>query len=265
MACVPVFPANVRCICAGIAPRVAKVTDAARRDRLIYLLASSLLLHLALLAWPVSRHAGAGPGAFATRDAHLSATLAPAAAMPEAAARALVVVRPEAPPRGAAPRPAAPAAPPAASESAADVASPSPVRQSELASAPTANLPIAPVTTPYFSAEQLTTRPRALAEPELDPAPLAAYVASGEIALTLWIDEHGTVAEIHVENSDLPDVFAQTAAAAFRDVRFAPGEIDGHAVGSVLRVAVRYDDERVAGERDATRDALREFAVEPAT
>ena len=270
MACVSALLSTVRGARPAIARRVPGDPDTARRKRLIYLLPLSLLLHLALLGWPTSWHGVAGPSALATHGAHLSATLMPpAASTPDVAAVAAVatVFRPAAPPRGPAPRSAAP---PAASAAADVVVSPSPVRPSELASAPTPNLPnlptlpnlpIPPLLARYVPAEQLTPRPRALAEPELDPQQLAAYVASGEIALTLWIDEHGAVSELHVEHSDLPAVFAQTAAAAFREVRFAPGEIDGHAVGSVLRIAVRYDDERLAGEPDATREA----AVEPAS
>jgi hypothetical protein len=255
VACVSDLSATIRGAWPTIARRAPGDSDTARRDRLTCLLAISLALHLALLGWPTSWHAVIGPRTLATHGAQLSATLIPPAASASAVA---AIVRREAPPLGLAPRRAAP---PAASAPVADVASPARVLPAELASAPTPNLPIVPVVTPYYPAEQLTTRPRALAEPELDPQQLAAYIATGEIALTLWIDEHGTVAELYIENSDLPAVFAQTAAAAFRDVRFAPGEIDGHAVGSVLRIAVRYDDERLAGEHDMTRQS----AGEPAT
>ena len=257
MACasaVPAVPApsplspNVR----GAFPAPARPggPDTARRDRLACLLAISLLLHLALLAWPASRHAFAGPSTFVTHHPYLSARLAAPAATPDSAARAAAGARHVMQPRGAAPRAAA-----------ADFAPPSILAAPQPHPVLAPDLPSAPVGTPYYPAEQLTTRPRALAEPELDPQQLADIVASGEVALTLWIDEYGQVAELQVEDSNLPDVFAQTAAAAFREMRFAPGELDGHAVGSVLRIAVRYDDERLADENDASR----ERAVEPAT
>ena len=237
------------------------------RGRLIHWLALSLLLHLGFLtflAWPAGP--GAGDEAYSTaRGAWLTAMLAERRTGAERSDRQASEARPVTlrnTARQVVPTPSRPAAKVEKSENTA-----SPTAQSLAES--TTNLPraptmptLAPVTaTLYYPADQLSVRPRALAEPLLDPDPLATIVASGEIAMTLWIDERGQVAELYVERSELPEVFVQTAAEAFRALRFAPGEIDGNPVGSVLHIAVRYDDERLAGERDAAQQS----AVEPTT
>ena len=268
MAGAPTLPADARCVAAASAPRVPDIAGGpgtgrrtARRDRLVFLLPVSLLLHLALLAWPYSGRGIDGALHAAARGAQLTATLAGQRASAGAARQAPATIQRTAA-SDASPTPREPATDAAAAAFAA------PLAEAEAApplvappARPQASLFALAPTTLYYPAEHLTTRPRALAEPLLDPQELAAFVASGEIALALWIDEHGQVTELDVERSDLPAAFVQAATAAFKDLRFAPGEIDGQPVGSVLRIAVRYDDERLASDRDAARQS----AVEPAS
>ena len=70
-------------------------------------------------------------------------------------------------------------------------------------------------------------------------------MASGKLVLKLWINELGLIADIAVEQSGLPEAFSRTAVAAFKDLRFAPGERNGLAVGTVMRIEVNYDDGRM--------------------
>lgn len=97
----------------------------------------------------------------------------------------------------------------------------------------------------YYATNALTVKPKALGEAALDPEEIAAIVATGRVVLLLRINEQGEVVDVSVEHSDLPDVFSETAAKAFRKLRFAPGELDGRKVGAVMRIEVRYDDDRL--------------------
>jgi len=91
----------------------------------------------------------------------------------------------------------------------------------------------------FYASQVLTVRPVALSEPVLDEG----EAASGEIVLALWIDDQGTVVNLSVERSELPADRLPALTEAFRSVRFAPGELNGHKVGAVMRVAVSYDDD----------------------
>ena len=258
MASAPALLSDLRCADAAPGRHGGRAQPS---DRLVYLLALSLLMHLALLAWPYSGQGIGGTLHAAVHGAQLTATLAGQRAFADQLRQApgnseTMIERTAA--SDASPTPREPAADAASVAAPLADAAPPPATPPVLLDA---SLFAQAPTTLYYPAEQLSVRPRALAEPLLDPDPLATIVASGEIALTLWIDEQGNVTELDVERSDLPEVFVQTAAEAFRELRFAPGEIDGHPVGSVLHIAVRYDDERLAGDRTAPRDS----SDEPAT
>lgn len=98
--------------------------------------------------------------------------------------------------------------------------------------------------TVYYSTDELTKRPQPLAAVDLDAPQIRPIVASGKIVLKLWINELGLVVEVAVEKSDLPEIFSRTAVAAFKQLRFAPGERNGQPVGTVMRIEVNYDDGR---------------------
>ena len=96
----------------------------------------------------------------------------------------------------------------------------------------------------YYTTDQLTKRPQPTAEAELDTPELGPIPASGTIVLKLWITALGDVIAVDVEKTDLPEIFSTTAAAAFRNLRFVPGEINGQPVNTMMRIEVIYDDGR---------------------
>jgi TonB family protein len=96
----------------------------------------------------------------------------------------------------------------------------------------------------YYTTDQLTKRPLPTAEAELDAPEIRPIIASGTIILKLWISELGDVSSVDVEKTDLPEIFSRTAVAAFRNLRFVPGEINGQPVGAMMRIEVIYDDGR---------------------
>jgi len=98
----------------------------------------------------------------------------------------------------------------------------------------------------YYTTDQLSKRPQPLGSAELDVPEIRPIVASGSVILQLWIDESGAVIEVAIEQTSLPDIFSRTAVAAFKGLRFAPGERSGVRVGSVMRIEVNYDDGRAS-------------------
>ena len=61
--------------------------------------------------------------------------------------------------------------------------------------------------------------------------------------LSIFIDEHGQVQRSEADDAvGLPEALVQAAREAFMAAQFAPGEIDGRAVKSRVRVEVVFDD-----------------------
>jgi outer membrane biosynthesis protein TonB len=109
----------------------------------------------------------------------------------------------------------------------------------------TEGIGLLPIPAPtYYTTDQLTKRPQPTAEAELDAPEIRPILASGTIILKLWISELGGVIAVDVEKTDLPEIFSRTAVAAFRNLRFVPGEINGRPVGTMMRIEVTYDDGR---------------------
>ena len=92
----------------------------------------------------------------------------------------------------------------------------------------------------YYTSDQLTKRAQPESVPKLDAPELGPVFASGTVILKLWINELGHVVSVDVEKTDLPQAYSKTAVAAFRNLRFAPGEIDGRHVGVMMRIEVSY-------------------------
>lgn len=96
----------------------------------------------------------------------------------------------------------------------------------------------------YYTTDQLTKRPQPVAAAELDAPEIRPIVASGKMVLELWINEFGVVVDVVIETTELPEAFSRTAVAAFKGLRFVPGERNGQPVRAVMRIEVTYDDGR---------------------
>jgi len=120
-----------------------------------------------------------------------------------------------------------------------------PARTDAAASDPAEGAGLLPFSAPhYYPTDQLTRRPQPLGTADLEAPEVRLIVASGKIVLRLWIDEFGGVNNVEIEQTDLPEVFNRSALAAFRRLRFTPGERAGVRVGSVMRIEVSYEDVR---------------------
>jgi TonB family protein len=94
----------------------------------------------------------------------------------------------------------------------------------------------------YYTSDQLTKRPEPRSQPALLAPELGPSIPSGKVILKVWVTELGNVASVEVEKSDLPEAVSRSAAAAFGKLRFAPGQLNGRPVGSMMRIEVIYYD-----------------------
>lgn len=111
-----------------------------------------------------------------------------------------------------------------------------------------ARLAMAPVPRPGHFGDDYVPRPL-LTVPPVARTPVIFATPEGEMfrgrhvgVLSLFIDEHGLVQRMEADAASLPEALEQAAREAFMAVQFAPGEIDGTAVKSRVRVEVIFDD-----------------------
>ncbi|MDP3699913.1 MAG: hypothetical protein Q8R72_03290 [Hylemonella sp.] len=93
----------------------------------------------------------------------------------------------------------------------------------------------------YYSAEQLTRLARPLVAVDLNIPEARLLTLPGRLLLTLWIDEQGQVSSFKVDAPDLPEEYTTAVAEAFSATRFAPGEIRGQRVRSVLKLEISHE------------------------
>ncbi|KDB52399.1 hypothetical protein X805_20140 [Sphaerotilus natans subsp. natans DSM 6575] len=101
----------------------------------------------------------------------------------------------------------------------------------------------------YLAPEQLDRRARAAAAIDL-PYPELAPPGQFRAALTLFIEADGRVSRVRLEpdadaadGGSLPPVLEDSARQAFLASPFEPGELDGRAVRSRLRIEVQFRDD----------------------
>jgi len=94
----------------------------------------------------------------------------------------------------------------------------------------------------FFLASQLSTRPKALTNVSLDAPEIRFSSFSGTLVFNLWINEVGVVVQASVATTDLPESVSVAIIEAFRKVLFKPGEINGHAVGSIMTIEANLQD-----------------------
>lgn len=99
----------------------------------------------------------------------------------------------------------------------------------------------------YFSSDLLTVRPYPLTQ--LESSELRKPLLNGNVGkviLRVWVSDVGEVTAIETEFTDMPIAIYEAFVAAFRHMRFKPGEIDGKPVGSILRIEMSYEDIRLS-------------------
>jgi protein TonB len=124
-------------------------------------------------------------------------------------------------------------------------ASPSPEPAAAPAVTPTP-APLATITSSvdltYYSARDVDVHPRALREIVPDyPFMADRQRLSGKVRLKLKLEADGRISDIEVVSASPPDLFEASALEAFRDVRFAPAQKNGHPVRALVLIEVVYD------------------------
>jgi hypothetical protein len=99
--------------------------------------------------------------------------------------------------------------------------------------------PVAAIPDGYSPQGRLTRLPAPVADIDLDVPELSNSGIAGTIDMTLFINANGTVANVLASvTEDQMHAFAQLVAERFKNSRFLPGEIDGKAVNSMLKITV---------------------------
>lgn len=94
----------------------------------------------------------------------------------------------------------------------------------------------------YVPRELLSQGPVAQGVVLLQWPPQAPLSGSFRGQLRLFIDEQGVVRRVEAADQGLPDLLFEAARLAFQDTRFSPGELQGQAVRSVIRVEVSFEN-----------------------
>lgn len=94
----------------------------------------------------------------------------------------------------------------------------------------------------FFTADQLTQHPRPTEEVNLNVPEAQLLTHSGNIVLSLWINNLGNVVSINYEVNELPEAFTSAIGNVFRHVRFLPGEIHGRPVHSIMRIEIAHQE-----------------------
>jgi hypothetical protein len=114
-----------------------------------------------------------------------------------------------------------------------------PMRQAIVQSAVTDVPQASPDFSDYFPKPLLDVNPEPLIPVDI-PHPDIAGKRIVQIELSVFIDEGGRVRRVRVDTPSLMEPYAAAATGAFMSTPFKPGQIDGRAVKSVIKVLVEF-------------------------
>ncbi len=134
-------------------------------------------------------------------------------------------------------RPLEPASAPQQPAAAADAAPES----SAPAVTPEAANAASPTSLDYLPRDRLSVPPRPIGFVDVPFPPEVTQAVHLAVQLTLFIDEQGTVQRVRIDGPDVGPVLEEAARSSFMQARFAPGELNGRAVRSQLRIEVTFE------------------------
>jgi hypothetical protein len=92
----------------------------------------------------------------------------------------------------------------------------------------------------YFPRDRLSVVPQVLTNVDVPfPAEVSGLVDL-KVQITVFIDEYGTVRRVRVDSAAIPSPFAGAVLDTFLNARFKPGEVEGVAVRSQIRLEVEF-------------------------
>lgn len=92
----------------------------------------------------------------------------------------------------------------------------------------------------YYSLSELDQIPVTRNEVDMSSLDLLDYPQPAKLALRLWVDEYGKVAQVEAINTELPADFVERASQLFMQARFFPGTVNSRPVRFVSTVVIRY-------------------------
>lgn len=93
----------------------------------------------------------------------------------------------------------------------------------------------------YFSIKELDAAPAIVRDIDLSSEEIQSRISDGgKVILRLWIDETGHVVRAEPLSTEMPAIYAETAARAFMEAKFSPGIKNGKAVKSKINVVLVY-------------------------
>jgi hypothetical protein len=92
----------------------------------------------------------------------------------------------------------------------------------------------------YLAAGQLTRLPVPITDVDLNVAAINDIAIDGEIKLTLFVNTDGEIDYVvsSLDKNEAARVFADRIKERFKNAHFTPGEINGKAVNSQIRITV---------------------------
>jgi hypothetical protein len=96
----------------------------------------------------------------------------------------------------------------------------------------------------YLPRNRLSVVPQVLTNVEVQfPADVSGIVDL-KVQVTLFVDEYGTVRRVRFDTAAIPSSFAAAVLDTFLKARFKPGEVDGVAVRSQIRLEIEFRAKR---------------------
>jgi hypothetical protein len=137
-------------------------------------------------------------------------------------------------------------------------AAPEPIRAAQVAAADAFTSPPSPLTstwtTPpadpyvdYLPRSALSVGPRPQLPVLIDYPPFVGDAERYVCEFEIFIDDNGGVVRVVADDPSLPSILAQAVRDAFLLARFTPGEVDGLAVRSRMRIEVVFESRPAAG------------------
>lgn len=88
----------------------------------------------------------------------------------------------------------------------------------------------------YFQSQELTEKPRVFRDIPADMVIVLPDVPTQPVIARLYINEHGDIDKVELENSELGEEAQRFVTNAFAKIKFVPGRIDGAQVKSQLKI-----------------------------
>jgi hypothetical protein len=96
----------------------------------------------------------------------------------------------------------------------------------------------------YLPRNRLSVVPQVLTNVDVQFPTEVSGIVDLRVRITLFVDEKGTVRRVRFDSAAIPSSFAAAVLDTFLKARFKPGEVDGVAARSQIRLQVEFHANR---------------------